>query len=176
MKKTRGRKSRLIPRREKRSLGRAARARSESSASGVGGDVDQFESKTYIHLRHEGLPLIAQGRYDLRACCRWYVRYLQRKIIERANGLGTSASAAVGAAKHTILAIEVEMKQMQLAERREQLISVEKVGKNPAAIVAEIRTVASLELPGWRPNPRRIRPRCFEVKIERTLKRCTRGA
>jgi len=67
------------------------------------------------------------------------VRYLQRKIAARANGLGSSATAAAGASKITILALNGEMKKMHLAERREQLISAEKVQKDLRAIVREIR-------------------------------------
>jgi len=101
--------------------------------------VIHLKSRRIYDLRHEGMPLVAPGRYDLGACCRWYICYLQRKIAERANPPGTSATAAVGVAKNTILAIEVEMKQMLLTEKREQLVSIEKVQKDLHAIVREIR-------------------------------------
>ena len=103
------------------------------------GDVVNLKERRLYMLRHEGMPQIAPGKFDLRACLRWYVRYLQRKIAARANGLGSSATAAAGASKITILALNGEMKKMHLAERREQLISAEKVQKDLRAIVREIR-------------------------------------
>ena len=112
----------------------------------LGENLNLRERRLY-QLKAEGLPRVSPGRYDLRACLRWYVRYLQRKIAERANPPGTSATAAVGVAKNTILAIEVELKQIELAEKREQLVSIEKVKKDVHAIVREIRRRFA-ELPG----------------------------
>jgi len=103
------------------------------------GDVVNLKERRLYDLRHEGMPQISPGRYDLGACCRWYICYLQRKIAERANPPETSATAAVAVTKNTILAIEVEMKQMHLTEKREQIISAEKVQKDVKAIVREIR-------------------------------------
>ncbi|HZV93216.1 MAG TPA: hypothetical protein VFF72_08360 [Caldimonas sp.] len=36
-------------------------------------------------LRHEGLPAVKPGRYDLGRCLWWYIRYLQAAV-ERQNG------------------------------------------------------------------------------------------
>lgn len=129
--------------RAKKSAGTGNGKPSSSSTRIVGirelGDVVNLKERRLYMLRHEGMPQIAPGRYDLRACLRWYVRYLQRKIAERANGLGSSATAAAGAAKNTLLAVGIEMKQIELAERREQLISADRVRKDTAKIIAEIR-------------------------------------
>jgi hypothetical protein len=103
------------------------------------GRVVNLKERRLYQLRHEGLPRKRPGVYDVVDCCRWYVRFLQRKIAERANPPETSATAAVGVTKNMILSIESEMKRMQLTEKREQLISVEKVQKDLHAIVAEIR-------------------------------------
>ena len=103
------------------------------------GEAVNLKERRLYQLKAEGLPSVSPGRYDLRACLRWYVRYLQRKIAERANPPETSSTAAVGVAKNTILAIEVELKQIELAEKREQLVSIEKVQKDVHAIVREIR-------------------------------------
>jgi hypothetical protein len=51
------------------------------------GDVVNLKERRLYMLRHEGLPQIAPGQYDLRACLRWYVRYLQRKDQENVGDL-----------------------------------------------------------------------------------------
>ncbi len=100
-------------------------------------------------LVKEGLPKAERGVYDIIECFRWYVRYLQRKLVERAivdpddedqDGDGGGPARSHSAIKHRALSIEVELKQIELAEKREQLISIEKVQKDLEAIVVEIRT------------------------------------
>lgn len=102
-------------------------------------------SRRIQQLAREGLPKADRGVYDVIECFRWYVRYLQRKLVERAlpeegdgNGGGPVSSSA--ATRHKMLTIEAELKQIELAEKREQLISIEKAEKDLAAIVIEIRT------------------------------------
>jgi phage terminase Nu1 subunit (DNA packaging protein) len=36
-------------------------------------------------LMAEGMPRVARGKYDLVACVRWYIRYLQRIVEQRSN-------------------------------------------------------------------------------------------
>ena len=147
MKKSSKKKTTHSPARKKRSHAKKSAVSGSGKCSSakriVGivelGDVIHLKSRRIYDLRHEGMPMCSPGKYDLGACCRWYVRFLQRKIAERANPPETSATAAVGVAKNTILAIESEMKQISLAEKREQLISVEKSQKDLHAIVREIR-------------------------------------
>jgi hypothetical protein len=120
-----------------------ARPSSSSAKRIVGivalGAVINLRSRRIYDLRHEGMPMLAPGRYDLRACLRWYVRFLQRKILERAQPKDDSATAAGAVIRHTILSVEAEMKSIELAEKRERLISVEKSQKDLHAIVREIR-------------------------------------
>jgi hypothetical protein len=104
----------------------------------LGVELNLSERRIY-QLLHEGLPRVSPGLYDVVACCRWYVRFLQRKILERANPPETSATAAGAVIRHTILSVEAEMKSISLAEKREQLISVEKVQQDLHAIIREIR-------------------------------------
>jgi len=129
----------------------------------------------YIYdLQKRGLPRVSPGRYNIPKCFRWYVRYLQRKLVERAlpeNGNGSIAGAAAGETRHKLLSIEAELKQIELAEKREQLISIERVEKDLAKIVTEVRT-RILALP-----PRLAAEVLGEtdlavsqVKIERSLK------
>jgi hypothetical protein len=102
-------------------------------------------SRRIQQLAKEGLPRAERGIYDVVACFRWYVRYLQRKLVERAlpeDGAGDAGGPATSssATRHKMLSIEVEMKQIELAEKREQLISIERATKDVVAIVTEIRT------------------------------------
>jgi len=86
---------------------------------------------------------VKAGLYNIPKCFRWYVRYLQRKLVERAlpeNGDGSIATSAAGEMRHRLLSIEAEMKSIELAEKREQLISIERVEKDLAKIVTEVRT------------------------------------
>jgi hypothetical protein len=100
-----------------------------------------LSSRRIQQLTKEGLPKAARGLYDIIECFRWTVRYQQRKIAERAmptdvDGVATSS----GATRHKLLSIEAELKSIELAEKREQLISIDKASKDLAAIVVEIRT------------------------------------
>jgi hypothetical protein len=103
-----------------------------------------LKDRRIYQLAHEGLPN-DRGVYDVVACFRWYVRFLQRKILERAlpedgDGDGGGPATSATATRHKMLSIESELKQIELAEKREQLVSIEKVTKDLQAIVVEIRT------------------------------------
>jgi phage terminase Nu1 subunit (DNA packaging protein) len=129
----------------------------------------------YIYdLQKRGLPRVSPGRYDVIKCFRFYVRYLQKKLVDRAlpeTGDGAIAKSAASAMRHKMLSIETELAQIELAERREQLISIDRVQKDLEAIVTEVRT-RILALP-----PRLAAAVLGEtdlavsqVKIERSLK------
>jgi hypothetical protein len=131
----------------------------------------------YIYdLKKRGLPRISPGRYDVIKCFRWYCRYLQKKLVDRAlpddhKSNGVTGTAA-GEMRHEMLSIEAELKKIELAEKREQLVSIDKVQKDMEAIVVEIRT-RILALP-----PRLAAEVLGEsdlavsqIKIERSLKR-----
>jgi phage terminase Nu1 subunit (DNA packaging protein) len=102
-------------------------------------------SRRIQQLAREGLPKAERGVYDIIECLRWYVRYLQRKLIERAlpedgDGDGGAPATSSAARRHELLSIEAELKKIELAKEREQLVSIDKVSKDIAAIVVEIRT------------------------------------
>jgi hypothetical protein len=85
------------------------------------------------------LPQVKPGLYDILECCRWYVRYLQRKILERSLRKDDGDGPAASVMRHEMLSIEAELKKIELAEKREQLVSIDKVQKDLEAIAAEIR-------------------------------------
>jgi len=95
-------------------------------------------------LVKEGMPRAKKGAYNFLECVRWYVRYLQERIRSRAlpddgeDSTGPVSSAA--ATRHKLLGIEAELKTLELAERREQLVSIDKVEKDFASLAMEIKT------------------------------------
>lgn len=88
----------------------------------------------------EGLPRKSHGVYDIVACLRWYVQYLHQKIADRQKQDGGDTTSA--AIRHKTLSIDAEIKQLELAKDREQLVSRDSVDKDFAALVVEIRTRA----------------------------------
>lgn len=135
------------PRTKKTAVSASGKTRSSSprwigKIRDVTRELNLSERRIY-QLAREGLPKIAPGRYDVGACFRWYIRFMQRKLVERMfpkDGDASSPAAAAGVTRNKLLSIESELKQIELAEKREQLISAERVQKDVAAIVAEIRT------------------------------------
>jgi phage terminase Nu1 subunit (DNA packaging protein) len=90
-------------------------------------------------LVREGLPKAARGRYDVDKCLRFYVRYLQKKLqaaaVEDPDG-GYTADREV---RHRLLSMDAEMKQIELAKERRQFVSIDRVTKDLASIVLEIK-------------------------------------
>ena len=142
------------------------------------GKIDECARELHIgeryvyDLQKRGLPRVSPGRYNIPKCFRWYVRYLERKIMERSlKKDGDGDGPAAGVMRQTLLSVKAELKQIELAEKREQIVSIEKVQKDMEAIVVEIRT-RILALP-----PRLAAAVLGEtdlavsqVKIERSLK------
>jgi hypothetical protein len=129
--------------RAKKSAG-SGRARSIAS-TWIGGiqvvtrELNLSERRVY-QLIHLGLPRMKPGLYDVFACFRWYIAFMERKLAERAQQKdGDVSGLAAAVTRHRILSIETELKQMELAEKRERLISVERVQQDLCAIVHEIR-------------------------------------
>jgi hypothetical protein len=181
VKKSSKKKTTHSPARKKRSHAK------KSAVSGSGkprwvGNIHELAEELNLgrsrifQLRHEPdpLPQVKPGRYDIPACFRWYVKYLQKKIVTRAfpeDADGDSPAKSAGLTRHKLLSIEVEMKQIELAKEREQLISIDKATADIQSIVVEIRT-RILALP-----PRLAAEVLGEtdlavsqVKIERSLK------
>jgi phage terminase Nu1 subunit (DNA packaging protein) len=71
-----------------------------------------------------GLPKETRGRYDLRKCSRWYIRYLQ-KAVER-KGVPTSQGgfASEREERTRLLRADADLKEIELARQRSQLVSI----------------------------------------------------
>ena len=82
----------------------------------------------------------AHGRYDVGRCLRWYVRYLQRKLRDTAlPGSGRRTHGVDRDESTDSLSIESELKQIELAKVRVQLITVDRVNRDFASIALEIK-------------------------------------
>src|SRR5215469_7783064 len=76
-------------------------------------------------LAKEGLPKEDRGRYDLGKCMLWYIRYLQAAL--EASGRRDSGDAEfIGAREERarLLRAEAELKEMELAKQRGQLVAI----------------------------------------------------
>jgi hypothetical protein len=124
-------------------------------------------------LAKEGMPKAnARGIYYIDDCLRWYVRYLQNKLKTRGAATEAEPGSPAASAKHQLLEIDLELKQIDLAARREELIPIDVVKKDFAGLVVEIRTrILSL--------PPRLAAEVLgetdlavsQVKIDKSLKR-----
>jgi phage terminase Nu1 subunit (DNA packaging protein) len=80
-------------------------------------------------LVEEGMPRAGRGQYDLEACVKWYVASLQ----ERANGAlgpdGIAGRASWDYERTRVMRADAELKEMEVAERRGELVSVARVGE-----------------------------------------------
>lgn len=124
-------------------------------------------------LAKEGMPKAnARGIYYIDDCLRWYVRYLQNRLKLRGAAAEAPEGSPAATAKHQLLEIDLELKQIDLAARREELIPIDVVKKDVAGLVIEIRTrILSL--------PPRLAAEVLgetdlavsQVKIDRSLKR-----
>lgn len=90
-------------------------------------------------LAKEGLPKASRGRYDVEACRSWYIRYLQKKLEAKALPDADGNYTASIMQRHKMLSIETELKQIDLAKERGQLVTIEKVESDLATIVLEIK-------------------------------------
>jgi hypothetical protein len=112
--------------------------------SDVATELNIGERYVYQLAKH-GFPRVKPGVYNIPKCFRWYVRYLQKKLVERAhpddeNGKGSIAGTAAGEMRHRLLAIETEMAAIELAEKRGEVVSIDRVTKDLEKIVVEVRT------------------------------------
>lgn len=104
-------------------------------------------------LAKEGMPRSGRGRYDLGACLLWYVRYLQKALEARSPRTNTGANggdAEFGDAKLRIASADAQLKELELARQRAEVVDVEtaarlwddSVTKMRARMVASINATA----------------------------------
>src|SRR6202042_3669057 len=80
-----------------------------------------------IHqLVKEGMPKLARAKFDLLSCIRWYIRFLQKKVEQKAVDVD-GVLTGVNDQRVRGLKADAELKEMELALRRTQLVRIEDV-------------------------------------------------
>lgn len=133
-------------------------------------------TESRIHqLAKEGLPKERRGKFDLLKCVRWYVKYLHAVIEKKAVPMGDSY---VGEREERIRSIraDADLKEIELAEKRSQLVSIQDVEKSMTDLVlttkARIMAVAPRLAPDLVGEDSRV---MAHAKIEKALKEALLG-
>jgi hypothetical protein len=87
-------------------------------------------------LVQEGLPKKLRGKYDQDECTGWYIRYLQ-SLVERKMIVdeGGKLFATDRETRLRLLTADTELRELELARERSQLVSVDEVEKEIADLV-----------------------------------------
>lgn len=129
-------------------------------------------TKQRVHqLVAEGLPRELRGKYDLDECARWYIRYLQAVIEKKAIPLEEGEYASEQKERVRKMRADADLKEIDLACRRGQLVAIEDVEKEMTDLVlttkARILSVAPRLAPELLGETSRV---MAQAKIEKALK------
>lgn len=80
-------------------------------------------------LANEGMPRKGKGAYEDRACLLWYVKYLQEALKAKAVPNGDGAYTALKDVRHRSIQADADLKEIMLAEKRQDLVAVQDVVK-----------------------------------------------
>ena len=119
----------------------------------------------------EGLPKAKRGRYELGQCMLWYIRYLQKALEQRAVTQPDGSHITTHKERLRIMRADAEMKEINLAVRRGELVAIADVEKEMTDLV--VTTKARILL-----VPARVAPELLgetsrvivQAKIEKALK------
>jgi len=91
-------------------------------------------------LAKEGLPKEERGKYELGKCMLWYIRYLQ-VALEASGRRDSGESEFIGAREERarLLRAEAELKEMELAQKRGQLVAIADVEAEYTSLVLSIK-------------------------------------
>jgi len=93
-------------------------------------------TKQRVHqLVAEGMPRELRGKYDLDKCAQWYIRYLQSVIEKKAIPMDDGEYASEHKEKIRKMRLEADLKEIDLAQRRGQLIAIGDVDKEMSELV-----------------------------------------
>lgn len=80
-------------------------------------------------LSAEGMPKISRGRYDFQKAVLWYVCFLQDAIQKNKSMISEGKFAGVQTERARKLRADAELKEIELAEQRGQLVAIPDVVK-----------------------------------------------
>ena len=87
-------------------------------------------------LVKEGLPREGRGQYDAVKCMLWYIRYLQAVIEKKAVNLGPGEGFAGEREERVrLLRADADLREIELAKERSQLVSIADVEAFHATLV-----------------------------------------
>lgn len=129
-------------------------------------------TKQRVHqLVAEGMPRELRGKYDLDKAARWYIRYLQAAIEKRAIPMDGDELVSEQKERVRKLRLNADLKEIELARERGQLVAVEDVEKELSDLVlttkARIMAVAPRLAPELLGETSRV---MAQAKIEKALK------
>ncbi len=90
-------------------------------------------------LAKEGLPREDRGKYDLANCMIWYIRYLQKKLESKSLGSEDGGRSSFLAEKRRLVKADAELREIELAEKRKQLVAIGDVEKSWTDLVLEVK-------------------------------------
>lgn len=117
-------------------------------------------------LRVQGLPGQTNGKFDLLKCFRWYVNFLQNALAHRSVPEGGSGHRGIMEARRRKLQADAEVRELELAKLRRELIAAPDVERRWIEIASTIR--ARLLAVGSRIAPR-IVGEADRSRIERQI-------
>jgi phage terminase Nu1 subunit (DNA packaging protein) len=123
-------------------------------------------------LVQEGLPKKLRGKYDQDECTGWYIRYLQALVEKRAIvDPGGEVLANERESRLRLLKADADLREIELARERGQLVTIEEVEKELADLIlsskARIMGVAPRVAPDLVGETSRV---MVQAKIEKALK------
>lgn len=92
-------------------------------------------------LAAEGMPKASRGKYDVAACVKWYIEYREQRAREDAK------PTSIDDAKLRLAVAQAETAELDLAERRGELVSVATYEDRLGRILTLLRS-RLLALPG----------------------------
>ena len=87
------------------------------------------------HVRENGMPRIGRGEYDLIACVHWYLDFKDRQIEQARRGDETENQA-----RTRLLRANANLRELELARLRGELITIADAVKTTAEVVSAARS------------------------------------
>jgi phage terminase Nu1 subunit (DNA packaging protein) len=112
-----------------------------TNAKMLGGVFELTESRIH-QLVKLGMPKQARSKFDLMQCIRWYIRYLQKKVEQKAIDGGDGNPQGANDQRIRGMKADADLKEMDLALRKGQLVKIEDV----RAVWAEITLMAKARI------------------------------
>lgn len=106
-------------------MAKKEKANSELVAAVVLADVFNLTPRRLQQLVKEGLPKATKNKYPLIACTKWYVRFLQNALEKKGAPMGDGSYTLFREEKGRTMRVTAELKELELAERRGLLVTVE---------------------------------------------------